>query len=167
MSNLETVVNIATTILLAGKEWKVSQPSLKDLAEAQRFAKDRKKQKRKEKLQEIVELLGTLPQGFPQADKKELIEGIIPKEITPLEKMEILEKMPSEWDEKTKDKNLAIVLAERDSTDWDETVYVLWRCLVKHNNTLTFEDVQDMVTLKDLKKIIELINPSGGDEKNE
>ena len=53
-----------------------------------------------------------------------------------------------------------IVLMEKDGTEWSEALFLLFKCLQKNHKEITLQEVESLVTIKDLKNVLEIINPS-------
>lgn len=166
-NSLKKLLNVPVLITIAGKEFKASSPTLKDLAEAQQHVKDLKKAKRKEALKERLDLLAELPKDMPQAEKKELLDSFIPQELTPQEKLDLIESLPANLPEVEKQKRLAFAVIEKDGTEWAEALFILFKCLQKNHKEMTFQDVENLVTIKDLKNVLEVINPQDVEEKDQ
>ena len=162
---LEKLLNVPTTIILSGKEFKVSTPTIKDLTEAQQVAKDLKKKKRKESLQERLDLLSMIPKDMDTHEKNEILNLHLPKEISMQERMEIYNSLPSNLSENEKNVRMSAILAEKNEADWAETLYILYKGIKKNHPEITLADIESLVTIKDLKEIIKVLNPSDEEEK--
>lgn len=157
---LKKMLNTPVSITLGGKEFKASSPTLQDLSDAQQHVKQAKKVKRKEALQERIALMQELPKDLTASEKKELLDSFLPPEITPQEKLKLIDSLPLTLSDEEKQKRLALVLIEKDGTEWSEAVFLLYKCLQKNHPDLKLEDVEKLVTLKDLKNVLKVINPS-------
>ena len=165
---LQTLLNIPITITLSGKEFKVSTPTIKDLSEAQQVTKELKKKHRKEALQERLALMQEIEktQNTMNAhEKKELLDSYLPRELSAQERMEIYNNFPANLSENDKNIRMATVLAERNEADWTETLHILWKGIKKNHPEITFSDIEGLVTIKDLKEVIKVLNPSDEAEK--
>lgn len=169
-NSLKKLLNIPASVTIGGKEFKASSPTLKDLAEAQQHIKELKKAKRKEALKERLDLLLELPKDMPVSEKKELLDSFLPLEITPQEKLKLIDSLPTNLADEEKQTRLALVLMEKDGTEWSEALFLLFKCLQKNHKEITLQEVESLVTIKDLKTVLEIINPSnieGEPEKKE
>lgn len=162
---LQTLLNIPITITLSGKEFKVSTPTIKDLSEAQQVTKELKKKRRKEALQERLELMLCLPNGMNVNEKKELLDSYLPKELSAQERVEIYNNFPANLSENDKNIRMSTILAERNEADWTETLHILWKGIKKNHPEITFADIEGLVTIRDLKEVIKVLNPSDEEEK--
>ena len=101
-------------------------------------------------------------------EKKQVINSILPPELTPKDKLELLVSMPDSWDEEKKNKHLLRLVLERDGVEWMETLFILWTCIKKNHSEIKLEDIKNCVTPNDLDAILKVISPKkvGGSEKN-
>ena len=163
--NLEKLVNAPKTIYLSGEEFKLRIPSIKDLAEAKQYAKDLKKKKRKEALQERLDLNSIIPINMDSHEKKELLDSYLPKETTPQERLNILNSLPATLSEEDKIKQLIIILAEKDDSDWSEVIYLLWLCIKKCQPDITLQKIEESVCVQDLEVVLEALKSSKESDK--
>lgn len=162
---LQNLLNVPITITLSGKEFKVSTPTIKDLSEAQQVTKELKKKRRKEALQERLDLMQCIPNDMNVHEKKELLDSYLPKELSAQEKIEIYNSFPANLSENDKNIRMSTILAERNEADWTETLHILWKGIKKNHPEVTFSDIEGLVTIKDLKEVIKVLNPSDEEEK--
>lgn len=165
-NELQTMLNIPMSITLNGQEFKVSRPSLKDLGEAQQYVQAIKKENRKKFLREKIELISSLPKDMPEAEKKELVDSILVPELSPKEKAEIISSFPVGMAEEEKQKRLSMFVIEKDGTEWAEALYILYKCIKKNHPEVTREQIEDMVTISDLKAVLTAITPQENPSKN-
>lgn len=168
MSDLTTMANVSDSLTLNNKVFKVSPPTLQDLAEAEVYGKELKQVKRKEYIKQYTELFNSLPKEMGLEEKKQVINSILPPELTPKDKLELLVSMPDSWDEEKKNKHLIRLVLERDGVEWMETLFILWTCIRKNHAEVKLEDIKNCVTPNDLDAILKVISPkkAGGSEKN-
>lgn len=159
--------NSPQTVTLGDKEFLVSAPSLRDLADAEAYGTGLKKARRIEQLKERLEFLQTLPKDLPAPDKKDLIEQFFPKEITALEKLNLMASLPDTLSEKQKFRRIALITMEKDVASYNETLFLLHRCVIKHQPSVTLDEIASIATLLDLTKVIEIISPKDDIEKND
>ena len=168
MSELEIMANISSNLSLNNIVYKVSPPTLQDLAEAEAYGKELKQVKRKEYIKQYTELFSQLPKEMSLDEKKQVINSILPAELTPKDKLELLVSMPDSWDEEKKNKHLMRLVLERDGVEWMETLFILWTCIKKNHSEVKLDDIKNCVTPNDLDAILKVISPkkAGGSEKN-
>lgn len=167
MADLTVLGNIASSVTFGGKEFKVSKPSLKDIAEAQQFAKSQKQEHRKEYIKQYTELLAMLPTTMSMEEKKQTILSILPAELTPIDKIKLIADMPESWNEEQKNRQLNRIVLEREGVEWDESLYLVYKCLEKHQK-VTFDEVKSLISVNDLETVVKIVSPSKekGKEKN-
>lgn len=168
MSELQVMANVPKTIILNEREFKVSSPTLQDLAEAETFSKELKQNRRKEYIKQYLELFSQLPKEMSLDEKKQIVNNILPPELTPKDKIELLASMPDSWDDDKKNKQLMRFVMERDGIEWTETLYILWLCINKNHSDIKLDDIKKWTTSNDLENILKAISPNkvGGSEKN-
>jgi hypothetical protein len=168
MSELTILANTSNTLNLNGKVYRVSPPTLQDLAEAESFGKELKQNKRKDYIKQYTELFSQLPKEMLMEEKKQIINSILPSNLTPKDKIDLLAAMPDSWDDEKKNKQLMRLVLERDGVEWMETLYILWLCIRKNQPDVTLEDIKNCVTADDLDNILKVISPkkTGSSEKN-
>ena len=168
MSDLSIMANISSSLILGDKTFRLSPPTLSDLAEAEVYGKELKQVKRKEYIKQYTELFSHLPKEMSLEEKKQVINSILPPELTPKDKLELLVSMPDSWDEERKNKHLMRLVLERDGVEWMETLFILWTCIKKNHSEVKLDDIKNCVTPNDLDAILKVISPkkAGGSEKN-
>ena len=90
MTELSVFANVPNSITLNGKNYKTSSPTLQDLAEAENYGKELKQNKRKEYIKQYTELFSQLPKEMSLEEKKQVIISVLPSDLTPKDKIELL-----------------------------------------------------------------------------
>lgn len=167
-SDLQILNNSPETIVLGGKKYKISTPTLKILAEVETYGKELKQNKRKDYIKQYIELLGTLPKDMSQEEKKEFLKTILPGELTPKDKLDLLAAMPDTWTDEKKNFQMNKFLLEREGIEWMETLYLLWLCIKVNHPEVQLEEIRSIVTTNDIDVIIKAVTPKklGVSEKN-
>ena len=168
MTELSILSGTPSTIILNNKIYKVSPPTLQDLSEAEVYGKEIKQSKRKEYIKQYTELFSQLPKEMSMEEKKQIINSILPSDLTPKDKIDLLAAMPDSWGDEKKNKQLLRLVLERDGVEWMETLYILWLCIKKNHTEVKLEDIKNCVTADDLDNILKAISPkkAGSSEKN-
>lgn len=168
MTELSVFANVPNSITLNGKNYKTSSPTLQDLAEAENYGKELKQNKRKEYIKQYTELFSQLPKEMSLEEKKQVIISVLPSDLTPKDKIELLVSMPDSWDEEKKNKQLLRLVLERNGVEWMETLYILWLCIKKNHPEVKLDDIKNYATADDLDDILKAISPKkiGSSEKN-
>lgn len=158
-ADLVGLSNSISTVTLGGREFKFSKPSLKDIADAQQFSKNQKQEHRKEYIKNFTELLTSLPATLTIEEKKQVIITLLPSELTPSDKIKLFSEMPDSWTEEQKYKLLNRLALEREGMEWDESLYLVFKCLEKHQK-ITFDEVKNIITVNDLDSIVKMVSAS-------
>jgi len=167
-SDLQILANTPNTLNLNGQIYRVNPPTLQDLSEAESYGKELKQKKRVEYIKQIYELFSQMPKEMSMEEKKQIINSVLPADLTPKDKIDLLAAMPDSWDDEKKNKQILRLVLERDGVEWMETLYILWLCVKKNQPDIKLEDIKNCVTADDLDNILKVISPkkAGGSEKN-